>query len=113
MENVIENAIKYTKEGGKVEVIVEEKQRKFATITVSDNGIGFPRESLPNLFHDFYRSSNAKEFAEHGTGLGLSIVKRIVEEHKGRIFLASEVEKGTTIKLFFPLFEDESTLDKE
>jgi len=113
MENVIENAIKYTKEGGKVEVIVEEKQRKFATITVSDNGIGIPRESLPNLFHDFYRSSNAKEFAEHGTGLGLSIVKRIVEEHKGRIFLASEVEKGTTIKLFFPLFEDESTLDKE
>lgn len=103
VENVVENAIKYTKEDGKVDVIVEEKQKKFATITVSDNGIGIPRESLPNLFQDFYRSSNAKEFSEQGTGLGLSIVKRIVEEHKGRIFLASEVGKGTTIKLFFSL----------
>lgn len=104
IENIIENAVKYTKENGKVEVIIGKKQ-KFATVTVSDNGIGIPKESLPNLFHDFYRSPNAKEFAEHGTGLGLSIVKRIVQEHKGKIFLASDVRMGTTIKLFFPTFE--------
>ncbi len=105
IENIIENAVKYTKENGKVSVIIGEKQ-DFATITVSDNGIGIPRESLSNLFHDFYRSPNAKDFAEHGTGLGLSIVKRIIHEHNGRIFLASEVGKGTTIKLFLPKFKD-------
>lgn len=105
IENIIENAVKYTKENGKVSVIIGEKQ-DFATITVSDNGIGIPRESLTNLFHDFYRSPNAKDFAEHGTGLGLSIVKRIVQEHNGRIFLASDVGKGTTIKLFLPKFKE-------
>ncbi|HPO29414.1 MAG TPA: ATP-binding protein [Caldisericia bacterium] len=105
IENIIENAVKYTKENGVVSVIIGEKQ-DFATITVSDTGIGIPRESLSNLFHDFYRSPNAKEFAEHGTGLGLSIVKRIIQEHNGRIFLASELGKGTTIKIFLPKFKD-------
>lgn len=105
IENIIENAVKYTKENGVVSVIIGEKQ-DFATITVSDTGIGIPRESLSNLFHDFYRSPNAKEFAEHGTGLGLSIVKRIIQEHNGRIFLASELGKGTTIKLFLPKFKE-------
>ena len=105
IENIIENAVKYTKENGVVSVIIGEKQ-DFATITVSDTGIGIPRESLSNLFHDFYRSPNAKEFAEHGTGLGLSIVKRIIQEHNGRIFLASELGKGTTIKIFLPKFKE-------
>lgn len=105
IENIIENAVKYTKENGVVSVIIGEKQ-DFATITVSDTGIGIPRESLSNLFHDFYRSPNAKDFAEHGTGLGLSIVKRIIQEHNGRIFLASELGKGTTIKLFLPKFKE-------
>jgi signal transduction histidine kinase len=109
-ENIIENAVKYTPEKGKIDVVLEEKQN-FITIMVKDSGIGIPRDSLQNLFHDFYRSSNAKEFSDHGTGLGLSIVKRIVEDHKGRVFLTSEINKGTTIKLFFPKFIKDTNKD--
>ena len=76
---------------------------KEAIVEVSDNGIGIPRDELENVFDRFHRSPNAEENAIQGTGLGLSIVKSIVESHRGSIALTSELNKGTTVRLAFPL----------
>ena len=70
-------------------------------ISISDKGIGIPESDLSNLFQPFYRAGNAADI--QGTGLGLSIVKDFIDEHKGQIFIISEVNKGTTVTISLPL----------
>ncbi len=99
--NLIDNAIRYTPKGGRVEVLLYPHEGDII-FQVSDTGIGIPPEDLPHIFEEFYRSRNAKEFAHEGTGLGLSIVKSAVEAHNGEIEVFSELGKGTTFTVTLP-----------
>jgi signal transduction histidine kinase len=100
--NLISNAVKYTPSGGSVIVTVCQVDGQ-AQVEVADTGIGIPEKGLSHLFEEFYRAPNAKASGEVGTGLGLTIVKDLVERYGGRIEVASEVEKGTTFTVTFPV----------
>jgi len=93
--NLLDNALKYTPEGGTVAVRVEQQGQE-ATVVVEDTGIGIPPEHLPCIFDRFYRVDRARSRAEGGTGLGLSIARSIVVAHGGTIELASTSGRGTT-----------------
>ena len=74
----------------------------FVQVSVVDNGIGIPQEDLPHIFEDFYRAKNAEQFEKDGTGLGLSIVKQIIEAHNGKIWVESQVGKGSKFVFILP-----------
>ncbi|AXM88626.1 two-component sensor histidine kinase [Anoxybacillus ayderensis] len=102
---LLDNAIKYTPEGGTVSLSFKQyvtKQRKVVEISISDTGIGIAPEHLPHIFDRFYRADKARTRQIGGHGLGLSIAKWIVEAHNGHIQVESEVGKGTTFTLTFP-----------
>ncbi len=99
--NLIDNASKYTPEGGEIKITMDE-QNDVLQVIVQDNGIGIPKEDLDNVFERFYRVDKARSRELGGTGLGLSIVKHIVALHKGTIDLKSEINKGTAITISFP-----------
>jgi two-component system heavy metal sensor histidine kinase CusS len=103
--NLLDNAIKYTPEGGKVEVRLEPEDQ-LAVVTVRDTGIGIAPEHLPRVFDRFYRVDKARTRAEGGTGLGLSIAKTIVVAHGGQIGLASTPGQGTTCTVKLPTDTD-------
>ena len=99
--NLVSNAIKFTPEGGSVRVAAKQRGEGVA-ISVSDTGMGIPKEALPKIFERFYRVSRpGKEIK--GTGLGLAIVNRIVTLHGGRVEVESEVDQGTTFTVHLPL----------
>jgi len=100
--NLIANAIKYTPKGGKASVSAS-ADSNFLRVSVSDTGIGINAEDLANIFDEFYRAENARQFDAAGTGLGLSIVKAIVQAHGGQITVASEPGQGTTFEVLLPL----------
>src|SRR5262249_30350187 len=93
--NLLDNSIKYTPEGGMVEVHVTSHDGA-AVVAVSDTGVGIPPEHLPHVFDRFYRVDKARSREMGGTGLGLSIAKSIVATHGGRIELDSAPDRGTT-----------------
>jgi heavy metal sensor kinase len=99
--NLLDNAIKYTPEGGEVEVRVSHCGQE-ALVTVRDTGIGIAAEHLTHVFERFYRVDKARSRAEGGTGLGLSIAYSIVAGHGGRIELASSLGQGTTCTVRLP-----------
>jgi len=99
--NLLNNAMKYTPEGGKIEVTAHRSGDE-VVIRVSDTGIGIPAESLPHLFEKFYRVPGTERHTQ-GTGLGLSICRRIVEAHSGRIEVKSQPGRGSTFSIFLPL----------
>ncbi len=99
--NLISNAIKFTPENGQVSVRAQ-RQGEDLAIRISDTGMGMPKEDLPKIFEQFYRVNHPNRHVK-GTGLGLTIVKKIVEVHRGRIEVDSEVDKGTTFTVFLPL----------
>jgi len=99
--NLISNAIKYTPEGGKVQITLSE-EGGFAKVTVSDTGIGIKKEDLQRIFDKFYRVKTPQTRQIVGTGLGLSIVKSIVDAHLGSISVESEEGKGTTFTVLLP-----------
>ena len=100
--NLISNAIKYTSRGGKVFVrLVPEGESLVGS--VQDTGIGIAHEDVPRLFREFFRTEQARAFAQHGTGLGLAIVKQIVEEYGGDIRVESEPGKGSRFTFRLPL----------
>jgi len=100
--NLIDNAINYTPENGSVSVSVD-KTNDYVHFIVSDTGIGIDEESLTRIFERFYRVDKARSRNTGGTGLGLAIVKHIVEVHKGKIEIDSEVNKGTTVHVYLPI----------
>jgi signal transduction histidine kinase len=98
--NLLLNSIKYTPEGGKVEINVKENDDG-VLVEISDTGIGIPEDGLPKVFDEFYRAANARKIEKDGTGLGLSIVKQIVERHNGKIWVDSQ--EGIGSKFSFTL----------
>ncbi|KAA0548134.1 response regulator [Bacillus sp. BGMRC 2118] len=100
--NLISNAIKYSPDGGKIEIDIYE-QNNLLHVSVKDNGLGIPEEALPMLFTKFFRVDNSDRRRIGGTGLGLAIVREIMKAHDGDISVASELKKGSTFTLHFPL----------
>jgi signal transduction histidine kinase len=105
LENLIENAGKYSPEATPVSVGVWQQDGE-AHITVQDRGIGIPASDLPRIFDRFARASNVDDRKFHGMGLGLYICRGIVEEHGGRIWADSEIGKGSTFHVALPLGEE-------
>jgi signal transduction histidine kinase len=101
LTNLISNAIKFTPEKGRVTVSAKQQGEDLA-ISVSDTGMGMPKEALPKIFDQFYRVHQQNQQIK-GTGLGLAIVKKIVDAHKGRLEVESETKRGTTFTAFIPL----------
>ena len=99
--NLCDNAIRYNKEGGKVDIAIK-KRGKSTVITVADTGIGIPAEHQARVFERFYRVDKSHSKETGGTGLGLSIVKRAVMLHNGKVELTSTVGEGTTVKVVLP-----------
>jgi two-component system sensor histidine kinase BaeS len=99
--NLLSNALKYTPEGGKVEIQVKGSD-DFIEITVQDNGKGISAEDLPYIFERFYRADQSRNKLTGGLGLGLTISKAIVESHKGTINVSSELNKGTKFTVIIP-----------
>ncbi len=97
--NLVENGIKYGKPGGCIRIAAKTAENK-AYITVSDNGLGIPPDSLPHIFERFYRADPARD--RSGTGLGLSIVQWIVQVHGGDIQVESKVSQGTLFTIQIP-----------
>jgi signal transduction histidine kinase len=101
VENLVSNAVKYTGEGGEVRIGVRPRGRR-VELTVSDTGIGIPREEREQVFDEFYRATNARETGKEGTGLGLSIVKAIADAVGGELSVESEVGKGSCFRVLLP-----------
>ena len=99
--NLCDNAIKYNINGGKIMLNIIDSQNKII-LTVSDTGIGIPKEHIDRVFERFYRVDKSHSKETGGTGLGLSIVKHIAAYHHGKIKIQSEVYKGTVIKIELP-----------
>ena len=102
LDNLVSNAVKFTPEGGRVDVRVRAVKDQ-AVLEVRDSGMGIPAGEQEFLFQRFFRTSAATEQAIQGTGLGLAISKAIVEAHSGRITVASEEGAGTTFHVALPL----------
>jgi signal transduction histidine kinase len=97
--NLLENAIRYTEKGSVVVRLV--KQKEATVLSVSDTGIGIPKDELPYIFERFYRVERSRAREYGGTGLGLSIVKKYVDMQGGTVQVDSELGKGTTFRLIF------------
>jgi len=102
--NLIDNAIKYGKEGGKITVFAVQRNQSEVEVSVSDNGIGIPKEDLPRIFERFYRVDKGRSQELGGTGLGLSIVKHLIQAHGGRVWAESQLGEGSTFYFTLPLF---------
>lgn len=100
--NIVSNAIKYTPEGGKID-IVSGIMINDAFIKVTDNGIGIPKENIPRLFERFYRVDKARSRDTGGTGLGLAISKQLADNLGGEITINSDVGKGTEVLITLPV----------
>jgi two-component system phosphate regulon sensor histidine kinase PhoR len=108
ISNIINNAIKYVDFEGKIEVVIENKE-KDVMINVCDNGIGIPEQDIDKIFTDYYRASNIKDKNYEGSGIGLPVVKQIIERHGGTIKvespsrLATSDKPGTSFTIYLPL----------
>ncbi|QIN82270.1 HAMP domain-containing protein [Rubrobacter tropicus] len=99
--NLLDNAIKYSDPGDRVDVSVEE-DNPWLTVRIKDTGVGIPEEDIDQLFERFYRVNKDRSRATGGSGLGLAISKQIVEMHGGDIFVESEVGRGSTFLIHLP-----------
>jgi PAS domain S-box-containing protein len=102
IENILDNAHKYTKEGGHVKISLK-KQAKNIYITISDDGIGIASKDIANVFRKFARINNPAIKPSEGTGLGLYIAKRIIKLHGGKIVIESTPNIGTKFKIYLPM----------
>lgn len=103
--NLISNAIKYTPQGGKINVKTSMKTGQI-TIEIEDNGYGIPAADLPFIFNRFYRVRSGKASEVEGNGLGLAIVKSIISEHNGYVNVESETGKGSCFSITLPLLSN-------
>ena len=101
IDNILNNAIKYSPDGGKITVNMKTTDDQMI-LSISDQGLGIPKEDLPKIFDRFYRVDKARSRAQGGTGLGLAIAKEIVKQHNGFIWAKSEYGKGSTFTIVLP-----------
>lgn len=101
LRNFVSNAIKYSPNGGHVQISASKYNEKFICICIADQGLGIPEESIPKLFSEFYRVEKDSHINIKGTGLGLSITKQLIEAHGGEVWVESELNKGS--KFFFTM----------
>ncbi|KPJ54721.1 hypothetical protein AMJ47_03760 [Parcubacteria bacterium DG_72] len=102
LENIIDNAARYTFPGGKVEISLDCTAKEIS-FCVKDNGMGIPKNQQKNVFKKFFRGANVVRKETDGTGLGLFISKNIIEAHKGKIWFESEENKGTKVCFTIPI----------
>ena len=100
---LLDNAVKYTPEGGKIRLTLEKQGRSIALTVYNDASVPVPRAELPRLFDRFYRTDPSRSSETGGHGIGLSIAKAIVNAHKGRITAATEDERSLTVTALFPV----------
>ena len=105
IDNIINNAIKYSPDGGKITVTMKTTDDQMI-LSISDQGLGIPKQDLPRIFDRFYRVDRARSRAQGGTGLGLAIAKEIIKQHKGFIWAKSEYGKGSTFTIVLPYDKD-------
>lgn len=103
LDNLVSNAIKYTGEGGMIEIAARYMDRDWLEVSVRDTGIGIPKKDLDRIFDRFYRVDKARSRNMGGTGLGLSIAREIIRAHGGTIALESETNQGTKVSFNLPL----------
>ena len=105
IDNILNNAIKYSPDGGKITVSMKTTDDQMI-LSISDQGLGIPKEDLPKIFDRFYRIDKARSRAQGGTGLGLAIAKEIIKQHNGFIWAKSEYGKGSTFTIVLPYDKD-------
>ena len=113
LDNIINNAIKYSPDGGRIIVRLMETHTDLI-VSVSDEGLGIPRKDIPHLFDRFYRVDKARSRAMGGSGLGLAIAKEVVQLHGGKIWVNSIENKGSTFFVSLPYvpFEEDGEWDE-
>ncbi len=104
IDNLLSNAIKYTPKDGHIAVLLAQEGQELVLL-VRDSGIGIAHEDQPYVFDRFYRVHNKQTQDIAGTGLGLAIVKSIVERHKGRVWLESDLGEGSTFGVALPVLQ--------
>jgi signal transduction histidine kinase len=107
LTSLVDNAIKFSPDGGKVRIILQ-KVNEQILITVSDQGVGIPTDKLPLIFDRFYHrdSSDTSDNLFGGLGLGLAITRQVIKQHNGRMFVESTPGKGSTFKLSLNIWND-------
>lgn len=100
--NLLDNAVKYNNEGGSVHATLKPAGDDKLELTISDTGIGIPKDKQGRVFERFYRAEESRNKSTGGSGLGLAICKHIVEKHKGTLSMTSEEGKGTTVTVILP-----------
>ena len=111
IDNIINNAIKYSPDGGKITVSVKTTDTQMI-LSISDEGLGIPKKDLPKIFDRFYRVDKARSRAQGGSGLGLAIAKEIIKQHHGFIWAKSEYGKGSTFTIVLP-YDKEAVKDDD
>ncbi len=102
IQNLLENAIKYTEQGGKIKITLDNDEKN-VIFKIEDSGVGIPKSQQDRIFTKFFRAENVTRMETDGTGLGLYTTKNIVQAHKGQIWFESEENKGTTFYFTIPI----------
>ena len=102
LRNLLENAITHTAKGGRVRITARQ-QGDWVEISVGDNGEGIPADDLPHIFERFYRVDKSRTRRTGGSGLGLTIAKHLIEAHGGKIWVQSELGKGSCFSFTLPV----------
>lgn len=105
LQNLVDNAVKYTLPGGRV-LVITTQQGDYLQVKIMDTGVGIPKAEIPKLFSKFFRATNVIHLQTDGSGLGLFIVKSIIIRHGGQIWVDSEEGKGTTFTVLVPLIAE-------
>ena len=105
IDNILNNAIKYSPDGGKITVSMKTTDDQMI-LSIKDQGLGIPKQDLPKIFDRFYRVDRARSRAQGGTDLGLAIAKEIIKQHNGFIWAKSEYGKGSTFTIVLPYNKD-------
>ena len=105
IENILDNALRYTFSGGNVSISLEHNNKKEIEVKIQDTGMGIPRDQQAKVFSKFFRATNVMKVDTEGTGLGLYIAKNIIEAHGGKICFESEKDKGSIFYFTVPVKE--------